>query len=102
MIELTEAAAKTALAILAGLILVWIRTDGMAVIGRLGVITASAAAGLALGSELALWLGTPERLTLVGVTVLGPLVLEVAATVLLLAKKNPAAVVDLLRQWRGK
>ncbi|RBO54639.1 hypothetical protein DSD19_04485 [Rhodovulum sp. BSW8] len=101
MIETTENVVRTALAVFAALVLVWIRTDGMALIGRLGVTTASAAAGLAVGSEVSEWFGTPERLTIVGVTVLGPLALEVCAATLLVIKKNPAAALELLRQWRG-
>ncbi|WP_155773939.1 hypothetical protein [Rhodovulum sp. MB263] len=101
MIEATESALRTALAILGAILLVWIRTDGLAVIARMGITLASAAIGYAAGPEIALWMGTPERLTIVGVTVLGPLALETAAATLLWLKRDPRQLAEALRLWRG-
>ncbi|TDX19718.1 hypothetical protein [Rhodovulum visakhapatnamense] len=101
MIEATDSALRTLLAILGALVLVWLRTDGMALVARMGIVIASGAIGYVAGPEIALWLGTPEQLTIVGVTVLGPLALETAAAALLWLKRDPAHLAEMLRLWRG-
>ncbi|RAP40137.1 hypothetical protein BYZ73_16485 [Rhodovulum viride] len=43
MIEATDHAIRTLLALLGALVLVWLRTDGMALIARMGIVLASGA-----------------------------------------------------------
>lgn len=88
--------AELVAAILVGMILVWQRTDSMAIRARLLTLIGSAGLGYVAGGDVARLLDVPEGLSYVSVTVLGPLVLEVAAATI----RNPEKLIELVRLWR--
>lgn len=86
------------LAILAGLIVVWQRTDNKTLKARIVTLLGSGFLAAAIGGEVATWAGWPPGITYAAVAVLGPLILEVAAALV----QDPARLIDLYDRWRGK
>lgn len=86
------------LAVLAGLVIVWQRSDNKAIAARILTLIASGGGALAVGNEVAAWAGTPIGLTHIALTVLGPLALETAALMI----ADPARLLEYWKLWRGK
>lgn len=84
------------LAILAGLVIVWQRTDNKGRRARLLTTLSSGMMAAAIGGEVSAWAGWPPGLTYAAVTILGPLAFEVAASLI----QDPAKLLDLWNKWR--
>lgn len=96
--RLADGSMETLLAVAAGLIIVWQRSDNKAIVARLTTTIGSGMLALSVGEEVATWAGTPELVTTVGIAVLGPIVLDTAA----LAISEPKQLLEWYKLWRGK